>query len=254
MSKPLMVGLVLASMLTGCKTPVAIQAAPLQKEGIVTGAMAKKMLPAGTPTVGPKAKASNPVSAMTPRGTGQTSALTGAGGVEGGAGATAPSAGLALLDTQAPSLKLVPIYGENDELTSMLAQPSTGALSWKLQGVKGTVSVGSVRLVIRREAVRTPLTVLPGQPDPAASPLPPVGDPMSFDLTAQAVGLPDATRAGVGYTLKLNLMGDEARAFVTANPTTSQASVVVTLLDASGDPVPDADGAPLTLTARVTVL
>ena len=54
MSKPLMVGLVLASLLTGCHAPTVLQAAPIEAERTVSGTAVKRLLPAGTPVVGPK--------------------------------------------------------------------------------------------------------------------------------------------------------------------------------------------------------
>lgn len=252
-------GLVISCLLGGCTMPApTLTVAPEFVPDIKTNTIPATVLPAVSPI---PAKAQPPAwpKKTSPFGAGGSAA---SGGQTGGAGEGVPGeaaagAHLKLADAEDTSLKLIPMLDDNDKLQTVRTLPAAGTISWRVQAVGSGLAIAKARFVLRREANRPPEPprFVEGQPTPSpASPEPEQGEPITHELAATAVEAPAAPRAGATFTLKLGLKGPEATAFLAANPRASRASATVTLLDAAGQPLPGEDGAPLTLTATVSVL
>lgn len=257
MNKHLMSGLILATLLTGCKTHVGATPDAYDVETAVKSGLAAKTLPAGTKTIGPKAQAQAPhIEMKNPKLTPVLSNKALATGAAGGAGATGTSATGTphfKLTQDAAALKLIPLFDDANQLTGVMASPTDGTLCWYVQAIDGPITVKTVRLTIRREALAQPPQPTEA-PDPQASPVPQQGEPMTFEQPAADWGITEESHEGASCTLKLDLKGAEAKKFLMANMATSRASITITLLDAAGKPIPGDEGSALTLKASISVL
>lgn len=274
MTKPLTHGLLLCSLLTGCTMPVSMaKLSPVAEVEYVTdlkgGNIPAKVFPAGSVVQKPGLLPARPN--MTPR--------TGAvGAASAGAGQVGPQAGQGALgaalktphlrpDGDAVAFKVVPLLDDQNKLSGLLTQPSSGQATWRLVGGGGPVKVGKVTITFQSEAAypapaepkRAPEAQasevpVPEGPMPVLTPKSEKGAPMTVERTAEEAGLPATIPVGGSAALTCQVKGEDAMAFFRANPRSARASVSMALFDEAGAPVQDAAGAPLVLTTSITVL
>lgn len=263
MRKPLIHGLFLTCLLTGCELPAVVVKAPVLEVEQVIGsnnvgiAAISKPLPSPRLAVTPRPSLGgrqNPLARTADAGASADSA-------SGTAESATRTPHLKLAAGSETGLKLVPIKNDEGAITSMMAQPASGEVTWRLQAVNGPLSVAKVKVSYQSQAAY-PAPAAPDAEGAVAPPtVPPMIDPvsekgevLSFEHPAAALDLPESWKSGAQATLTLSLISQDTVKFFEANPRTARAAITLTPLDATGKPLPGPDGQPIVIQSTIAVL
>lgn len=260
MNKPLLHGLVFSLLLTGCQLPAVIVSTPqLEVEPVIGGknaGIAAIVKPLPSPRLAVTPRPSLGRARSQPAQAGTAGAATGEGGAatDGQGAGQAPH--LKVGAAAETGLKLVPIKDDAGHVTSLMAQPADGELTWRLEAANGSLAIAKVKVTYQSQATYPALssTAPTGDAPPAVDPVSEAGEVMAFERPAAEFDLPDSLKAGTQGTLKFRLNSDDTFSFLEANPRSARALITLTPLDAAGQPLPGPDAQPLVIQSAITVL